>query len=169
MKIRTRRFSNNGFSMLELMIVMVGAVIIASMALPSMNQRSNHNVAFAAQEIRTQMQFAKLKAISGNEPYRVNFLNANAYQVELSDGTVLRGPYALPSGTHFYTSGGSQAVTFPGNYVLFQPDGNIPVSGNGSAGRIKLVSNDGLRADVLVNRGGIIRHTPPYTGSTPPF
>jgi Tfp pilus assembly protein FimT len=166
------RSQNSGFSMIELCIVLTGAALLAAFALPSIKNVMNHyNIVFAAQEISTQMHSAKLKAISGNETYRVNFPSANSskYQVELSDGTLLQGPFYLPSGIQPYTAGGSQAVTFPGNYVLFQPDGSVPLSGNGSIGRVKLVSNNGLRVDVLVDRGGMIRHTPPYTGSTPPF
>ena len=53
-------------------------------------------------------------------------------------------------------------VTFRGSYVTFQPDGTVPVSGNGSVGRVKLISRDGLRVDILVDRGGLIRQTPPY-------
>jgi Tfp pilus assembly protein FimT len=164
------RYENAGFSMLELLIVMLGAAIIASIALPSMGEMmNNYGIIFAAQEIGTQLHFAKLKAITGNETLRVNFPTANSYQVELSDGTLLRGPFLLPPGIHPNTADTGDAVTFPGNFVTFQPDGSVPVSGNGSIGRVKLISNNGRRVDILVQRGGFIRHTTPYTGSTPPF
>jgi hypothetical protein len=113
--------------------------------------------------------WAKLKAISSNESYRVRFQTGNSYQVELSDGALIRGAFWLPPHIQFNTADTGQAVTFPGNYVLFQPNGSAPVSGNGSIGRVKLISNNGLRVDVLVESGGIIRHTPPYKSSTPPF
>jgi Tfp pilus assembly protein FimT len=160
----------NGFSMLELLIILLGAAIIASIALPSMGEMMNsYHIVFAAQEISTQLHFAKLKAITGNEAFRVNFPTANSYQVELSDGTRLRGPFLLPSGINPNTIDTGTAVTFPGNYIVFQPDGSVPVSGNGSIGRVKLISDNGLRVDVVVERGGIIRCTPTFRYSTPPF
>jgi hypothetical protein len=169
MTIPTRN-PENGYSLIELMVILMGAAVIAAVAVPTMKgMLDNYNIAFAAQEISTELHFAKFKAISSNESYRVNFQNASYYQVELSDGALVRGPVYLPSGIQPYTPTGGQAVTFPGNYVLFQPDGTVPVSGDGSAGRIKLVSHNGLHADVLVDQSGIIRNTPSYTGSTPPF
>lgn len=161
---------NAGFSLLEIMIVLCGAGIIAAMALPGLsNMWNNYNTVFAAQEIGTQLHFAKLKAISGNEALRVNFSNATSYQVELSDGTLIRGPNNLPTGISLNTADGGNAVTFGGSYVTFQPDGTVPISGNGSMGRVKLISRDGLRVDILVDRGGLIRQTPPYKEAPAPF
>ncbi len=130
---------------------------------------NSYSTVFSAQEICTYLHSAKLKAVSGNEPLRVNFSNARFYQVELSDGTLLRGPYYLPKGISLNTADGVDAVTFPGSYVTFQPDGTLPVSGNGSAGRIRLISPSGLRVDILVDRGGLIRQTPPYKAAPAPF
>jgi len=164
------RSRNAGFSLLEMMIVLCGAGIIASMALPGLtNMRNNYNTVFAAQAIGTQLHFAKLKAISSNEALRVSFLNANYYQVELSDGTLIRGPYYLPTGISLNTADGGTGVTFTGSYVTFQPDGTVPVTGNGCMGRVKLISSNGLRVDILVDRGGLIRQTPPYQTAPAPF
>jgi Tfp pilus assembly protein FimT len=161
---------NAGFSLLEMMIVLCGAGIIAAMALPGLtNMQNNYNTVFAAQEIGTQLHFAKLKAISSNEALRVNFSNATSYRVELSDGTLIRGPYSLPVGISLNTVDGGTGVTFTGSYVTFQPDGTVPVSGNGSMGRVKLISRDGLRVDILVDGGGLIRQTPSYKTSSAPF
>jgi Tfp pilus assembly protein FimT len=165
-----RQARDDGFSIMELLIILAGAGIIASIALPSMGEMmNNYNILFAAQEISTEMHFAKLKAITSNEAYRVRFPTNNSYQVELSDGTLIRGTFWLPPHIQPNTADTGHAVTFPGNYILFQPNGTAPVSGNGSIGRVKLISTNGLRVDVLVESGGIIRHTPPYRGSTPPF
>jgi Tfp pilus assembly protein FimT len=161
---------NAGFSLIEMMVVLCGAGIIAAMALPGLtNMQNNYNTVFAAQEIGTQLHFAKLKAISSNEALRVNFSNATSYRVELSDGTLIRGPYSLPVGISLNTVDGGTGVTFTGSYVTFQPDGTVPVSGNGSMGRVKLISRDGLRVDILVDGGGLIRQTPSYKTSSAPF
>jgi Tfp pilus assembly protein FimT len=149
-----------GFSIAEMLVVLLGAGIIAAMAVPNLVEMMNsYNTAFSAQEIRTNLHAAKLKAISINEPIRVNFPGGNTYRVELSDGALLRGPFNLPHGIRLNSDGGS-AVTFPGNYVTFQPDGTVPASGSGSSGRVRLISNNGLRVEVLVDRGGMISQTP---------
>jgi Tfp pilus assembly protein FimT len=163
-------FRDSGFSISEIMIVLLGAGIIAAVALPGLSDmRNSYNAVFAAQEIRTNLHLAKLKAISSNESLRVDFPGTNLYQVEQADGTLLRGPYYLPPGISLNSVDAGNAVTFPGSYVTFQPDGTVPASGNGSAGRVKLISRNGLRVDVLVDGGGMIRQTPTYKNPPAPF
>jgi Tfp pilus assembly protein FimT len=159
-----------GFSLIELMIVLCGACVISAIAVPGLTAMwNNYNTVFAAQEICTQMHFAKVRAISSNEALRVSFSDTNTYKVDLSDGTTFRGPYDLPPGVLLNTVDGD-AVTFPGGYVTFQPNGALPgAPGNGSFGRVKLISSNGLRVDIVVDSGGMIRKTPPYKTSTPPF
>ncbi len=171
MKTNARSWPRNtGFSLIEVMIVLVGAGCLAAFALPQLtDMRNSYNLVFAAQEIKTNLHFAKLKAISSNESLRVNFPDSSSYRLELSDGTVVRGPYYLPSGVGLNTAGGDDGITFPGNYVTFQPDGTVPAAGNGSVGRVKLISPSGLQVDVLVESAGLIRQTPTYKESSPPF
>jgi prepilin-type N-terminal cleavage/methylation domain-containing protein len=164
------RLRNSGFSMLEVLIVLAGAAILAAIAVPLLSQMaSSYDSVFAAQQVSTQLSFARLKAISGNESLRVHFPDASSYQVELSDGTVLRGPFSLPRDVSFDTASAGNGVTFPGRYATFQPDGSLPATGNGSAGRVRLLSRDGLHVDVIVDRGGTVNKTPTYMGNTAPF
>jgi prepilin-type N-terminal cleavage/methylation domain-containing protein len=164
MKVRIPSWSRDaGFSLIEMVIVLLCAGIMAAFTIPSLLvMRDNYNAVFAAQEISTHLHFAKLKAISSNESLRVNFGNNDSYQVELADGTRLQGPFPYPQGIKLNTAAGGGAVTFPGRFVTFQPDGTVPVAGNGSLGSVKLLSNNGLCVDILVGRGGVIRQTSPY-------
>ena len=152
------------------MIVLCGACIVSAIAVPGLTSMWNrYNTVFAAQEICTQLHAAKVWAISSNEALRVSFSNENTYKIDLSDGTTFRGPFSLPTGVQFNTIDSDDAVTFPGGYVTFQTNGALPASGNGSTGRVKLISSDGLRVDIVVDSGGMIRQTPPYKTSTAPF
>lgn len=159
----------DGFSLVELMIVLAFACVMAAIAVPGLAAMyNNYSTIFAAQEVTSQLHFAKMRAVSSNEPLRVSFA-ADGYRVQLADGTTLRGPLGLPTGMSLNTSDGGDAVTFPGGFVTFQPNGTIPVSGNGSAGRVRLISRNNLRIDIIVESGGGIRHTPAYKTSTPPY
>jgi hypothetical protein len=68
-----------------------------------------------------------------------------------------------------WKTGCGTPVTFPGGYVSFSSTGDLPASGNGSAGRVRMANQAGRSIDIVVSRGGIIRQTPTYSGCTPPF
>jgi Tfp pilus assembly protein FimT len=156
---------NAGFSIIESLLVLVGAGMLAAYSVPRLTDLANdYNTVFAAQQVCTHLHFAKMKAISSNESIRVNFPNNNSYRVELSDGTVIRGPYNMPHGIALNNVDGGAAVTFPGNNATFQADGSVA-----AVGRVKLISPNGLRVDVLVDPGGMIRKTPTYKHAPAPF
>jgi len=151
-------FRNAGFSLIESLLVLAGAGVIAAIGIPRLTELSNdYNTVFAAQEITTHLHFAKMKAISSNESIQVRFPNNTSYQVELSDGTVLRGPFIMPKGIRLNTVDGGNPVTFPGNLAIFQADGSVS-----AVGRVKLIAPNRLRVDILVDAGGVIRQTPTY-------
>ncbi len=156
---------------MELLIVLAGAAVLASIGIPMLSTAiDQYNLVLAGQSISGQLQFARMKAITSNESVRVNFpVSTRQYQVELSDGTLFKGPFYLPQSIRPNTTDSDTPITFPGNYVVFQTNGTIPVSGNGSAGRIKLINQAGVRIDIVVSSGGVIRQTPPYKTSTAPF
>jgi Tfp pilus assembly protein FimT len=165
------RRKETGFSQMELLLVLAGGSILAAMALPSLSTMlDSYQTVFAAQEVATELHYARLKAIQSNESLRVSFPSSTStFRVELEDGTVLKGPFYYPRGIGLNTSDDGGAVTFPGNYVIFNPDGSVPASGNGSVGRVKLISRNGLRIDIVVSRGGIIRQTAAYKRPPAPF
>ncbi len=171
---RLRRFiaAESGMTLYEVMIVLLGTGIITAIAVPVLTTSVNQfNLVSAAQGVMTQLQYARLRAITSNEPLSVNFPSAtNGYQVELASGTLLRGPFYLPRGVSFLTGeGDGTGVTFPGKFVTFLTNGSVPTTGNGSTGRVKLVSQSGVRVDIIVSSGGVIRQTPYYRQSQSPF
>ena len=160
-----------GFSFPELAIVLMGAMIILAAAVPVVNTSMNtYRLVLTAQSIAAQLQFARMKAVSSNETFRVNFpAGQTTYSVETSDGTVVAGPFFLPNSISWNSADTGSAITFPGNFVSFTPTGAIPVTGNGSLGRVKLGSPTGYKIDIVVGTGGVIRQTPAFRGTTPPF
>jgi hypothetical protein len=68
----------------------------------------------------------------------------------------------LPRGVTLNTTDGGDGVSFPGDEIVFYPTGSLPVSGTGSAGRVKLIGRTGMRIDIVVDGGGMTRLTPTY-------
>jgi Tfp pilus assembly protein FimT len=163
--------SESGFSLTELLTVLAGVTILASIGIPMLSQSlDQYNLVLAAQGIGSQLQFARMKAITSNESLRVNFPDStNYYQVEFGDGTVVKGPFYYPRSVRANNVDSDTPVTFPGRYITFQPNGSIPSSGNGSSGRIKLINRAGVRVDIVVTGGGVVRQTSPYREPPAPF
>jgi type II secretory pathway pseudopilin PulG len=160
-----------GFSLTELVVVLLGGMILLALAVPALDTTlDQYRVVLAAQSVTSQLQFARMKAVSSNESYRVNFpAGTSDYRVETSTGAIVAGPFTLPPGIQWNTEDGGSGVTFPGRFVVFLPTGSVPASGNGATGRAKLINQSGVRVDILVQVGGSVRATPTYKTSTAPF
>ena len=165
------RASEKGFTMTEMVLVMVGGSIIIAMGMPLFNTMVNsYRLVMAGQAMAVQLHYARMKAVASNEEFHVNFPNGQTYyQVESSTGGVIAGPFYLPTGISWNNGCSGSDVSFGNRFVNFQPTGNIPTSGNGSGGRARIVNTSGSKIDVVVSSGGIIRQTPAYTGCTPAF
>ncbi len=162
---------DSGFSLTEILVVLAGACILASIGVPIMSTAiDQYNLVLAAQGVSTELQLARMKAITSNESLRVHFpASTRQYRVELSDGTLLKGPFYFPNTIRPNNVDSDSPITFPGRYVTFQTNGTIPTAGAGSAGRIKLINQAGMRIDIVVSSGGVIRQTPPYKEPPAPF
>ncbi len=160
-----------GFSLTELVVVLFAGMILLSIGVPVLDTTlDQYRVVLAAQDVTTQLQFARMKAVSSNESFRVNFpTGTRDYRVETSTGDIVAGPFTLPSGIQWNTEDTGAGVTFPGRYVVFTPTGSVPASGNGATGRAKLINQSGVRIDIVVQVGGSVRVTPTYKSSTAPF
>jgi Tfp pilus assembly protein FimT len=161
----------SGYSLAEVLVVLCCFIIFAGIAVPELDtMMDQYGITMAAQQLAIQLQSTRMKAVASNEPLRVHFLpSSNTYRVETSTGALHTGPYSLPRGTTFNRTDTNTPITFSGQYVSFLPSGNVPTSGDGSAGRVKLISRTGIRIDILVTSGGMVRSTPTYKTATPPF
>ena len=98
--MRHFRAGERGFTMTEMVLVMVGGSIIIAMGMPLFNTMvDSFRVVGAGQSIAMQLHYARMKAVSSNEEFHVNFPNGTtSYQVENSTGGVIAGPFFLPNG-----------------------------------------------------------------------
>lgn len=170
---RKRSFNarQEGFTIAELSITILVMTILLVAGAPLINRLLDQNrVMLSAQSLAAQLQYARMKAVSSNEPFQVNFpAGERTYRLENSGGEVIAGPFWLPTGINWNNQDAGNEITFPGRYVTFQPSGNVNPSGNGSAGRVKIINIAGVRVDIVVEPGGVIRITPAYTSPPAAF
>lgn len=113
-----RMFKHNqavsGFTVLELMVAIGIAMVVLAIAVPSfITWLPTLRLSSAARQVATDLQVARMKAISQNTKYRMNFVTTTSYRIEKYDGTVFNaesGPFALPDG--ITTTAGALASEF---------------------------------------------------------
>lgn len=128
-----KRTTTAGFSLTELMVVLVMGSIIAAAAGPKfMALLRDAQMESAANEIAVSMRGARAKAISqGNDFVWTYSEDDNTYTAfdddnesgALDDGEIEYGPVALPAGLTLASS------TVAGNSVTFQSLGNAAAGG----------------------------------------
>ncbi len=78
-----------GFTVIEILIVMVIITIVAMTAIPMMSSASSIQIRAAASMIAADLEYAKSMAISRGQNYSVVFdQNADSYQLEDPDGVI---------------------------------------------------------------------------------
>ncbi|MBW2482109.1 MAG: GspH/FimT family pseudopilin [Deltaproteobacteria bacterium] len=78
--------NNSGFSLAELITIMGILSVLAVIAVPNMiGWRSGKQIQGAVENLRGDLQMAKLKAVQENGPVAILF-GSNSYQVFLDDG-----------------------------------------------------------------------------------
>ncbi len=159
-KSRAGTRADAGFTLAELVVVLAGFCIILGIAVPVLGTvMDRYRVRLGAQGVVTQLQYARMRAVSSNESLQVHFpAGRQSYQVESDTGAVIAGPFTLPEGIAWNTVDGGSGITFENRLVTFRPTGNIASGG----GRAKIISRSGVRIDIVVDPGGIVRQTAPY-------
>lgn len=124
----TQRIS--GFTVLELMVAIGIAMVVLGIAVPSLlTWLPTLRLSSGARQVATDLQVARMKAISQNTKFRLNFVTTSSYTFEKdsnNDGTfnasteTESGPFSLPEGI---------VVTATGPSSHFQPRGTANAAG----------------------------------------
>lgn len=153
-----------GFTLIEMMVVIFMIALVSSFAVPGiMKWRRAAKLRGAAENLRGDLELAKLKAIQENGPVAINF-GEKSYQIFIDSGTTLGildanelvlKKTSLPEGVRF----DSTLTTFD---VV---DGECPwpkktrfkARGTADAGTAVLVDSSGRKKKVIISTFGNIR------------
>ena len=109
-----RRSSNGGFTVIELLIVVVILAIAALTAIPMMSSASSLQIRSAANLMMADLEYAKSMAITRGQNYSVVFdAGADSYQIEDQNNTVI---------SHPVKKGFNYVVSFPNDSRLNRVD-----------------------------------------------
>ncbi len=139
----------NGFSLMELMVVMIVVAAILAFSLPGfLNYLGTQNLKGAADNIAAQLRIAREKAIATGTTQTMHFY----YQQFNSDyhihnGAVTTPGWYLPNGITYYNGVGFQPI-FP-----MKPDGQCS-----NSGYVILQDRRNHRDTVSVQLSGLVLH-----------
>lgn len=106
MRLKKRRQGASGFTVIELLVTVGVAATLMATAVPAfMSLLPTINLSSAARQVATDLQFARVKAVSQSVRYRLSFVGAipgaTTYLMQNdSSGAFVTetGPFALPPG-----------------------------------------------------------------------
>jgi len=142
-----------GITLIELVVVMAIVAIMGVCLAPAIGEwLDNFRISQAARDIASNLQFAKMRAISRRLEYRVNFDVANnQYRLWVNDGGWVPDPEGVvlctPRGVDITSAGFSGGVS----RAEFNPDGTA------SNGTITIDNQQGKTYKVVVYRTGRIK------------
>jgi prepilin-type N-terminal cleavage/methylation domain-containing protein len=133
--------SRHGYSLIELVVAVTLAGILAAIALPSWNKLlPSYQLDSSARQFQSELHNIKMRAATENVGFQLVYANgAAAYTIQRDSAVLVTKP--LPAGV-IVTSAGT---------ISFSPRGTA------SANRIRLQSSDGMCKQIVVSPTGRVR------------
>jgi prepilin-type N-terminal cleavage/methylation domain-containing protein len=133
--------SQHGYSLIELVVAVALAGILAAIALPSWNKLlPAYQLDSSARQFQSELHNIKMRAATENVGFQLVYANgAAAYTIQRDSAVLVTKP--LPAGV-IVTSAGT---------ISFSPRGTA------SANRIRLRSSDGMCKQIVVSPTGRVR------------
>jgi prepilin-type N-terminal cleavage/methylation domain-containing protein len=147
----------NGYSMLEMLIVVTLVVLLLSAAVPALNSaRALYRLATSRDELIGVIESTRAEAVKRDLETTITITSAGEYTAQyLSDGTTKTMRYNFPAGVSLSLPSGVSTVT-----IRCKPSGQITMTGNDGA-RIPAItlSNTAGQKGVGVTAAGNIYAT----------
>jgi type IV fimbrial biogenesis protein FimT len=164
--------TGEGFTLIELMIVLVILAVMALVALPNMNVwLQNTQIRTAGEAILNGMQFARAEAIRRNTAMEMRMDVATGWSVRVvGTGEVLQSRLhseGTSAASVIITPPGATKITFDsfGSVVNPNPDASLPIS-EIKIDSTAIAASDSRELCVLVRVGGNVRMCDPQTAAT---
>lgn len=135
-----------GFSLVEIFVIIAIAMIVAAIAIPSLQSYAvNRSLKSAARDVESDFLELRERAISENTQYRMTFnIGGNNYTLEQPPGTVIQTKSPLTFGTDIRLNGAGTTAT----QYDFQTRGTV------TNGNVQLINGRGSTATIVTNITG---------------
>ncbi len=139
--------NRKGFTLIELVMVLILIGIIAVVAIPKLSDITATNAGAFAKKLRADMRYAQDLAMTRNQRARVTFRTSpNGYDITLGGNPVTDpatgSPFSITLNTGQYAGISISAVEFAGSYVEFNTLG-VPFESGGMLAASKSVTVSG--------------------------
>lgn len=142
---------NSGFTLIEILAVVVIIGIASAVILPEMSSRNDQRVASAARMLMSDLLYAQSRSIAYQTRHYVQFNAAtNSWQVMVDSGTGSPGsvithpvngvPYVNTVGTGTLTNVAINSVSFDGNTTISFDQMGVPYSWSAAGGNVAMIS-----------------------------
>lgn len=142
---------NSGFTLIEILAVVVIIGIASAVILPEMSSRNDQRVASAARTLMADLLYAQSRSIAYQTRHYVQFNTAtNSWQVMVDSGTgspgsVITHPvngvaYVETVGTGSLTNVAISSASFDGNTTISFDQMGVPYSWNAAGGNVAMIS-----------------------------
>lgn len=118
--------TTDGFTFLELMVVMVNLTIVLAIAIPTfLNWLPRYHLKAAARDLKSNFMVCKIRAIMGNTPCVIEFgtdrytIDGQEYSLPKSAGVI----FDLPAGVTPFGVEPRDGISFPGRKAIFRGNG----------------------------------------------
>ncbi|OHB55159.1 MAG: hypothetical protein A2173_00300 [Planctomycetes bacterium RBG_13_44_8b] len=155
-----------GFTLVEVLIVLVVIGIAAMIAVPMMSSAASMQIRSAANMVAADLEYAKSMAISRGQSYSVVFETGKKYHIEDQDGNVIAHPIKKGFNYVIDFEGDNRLDRVEIDDVVFNPDASQTITFNYLGSPYSGTTNPLNSGAITLQAGEITKtvHVEPVTG-----